>query len=187
MRCFNSARTLLVAALLLAAAPAGPAQARPTAPPRTAGADAAADTAADAAAAAALASLSFLAGHWRGPFGPDSANIIFDATYTTSEGIVLSASRMLQGGTVTRFEFERFAIVDDALTLTPYPGGKETVSFKYVPSESSAAQAVFTNPRHDYPTQLVYALVEPDHLTITLSAPAAKDPQTMVFDLWRAP
>lgn len=138
--------------------------------------------------AAALATPSFPAGHWRGPFGPAAENAFFDATYTTNDGgVVLSASRMLQAGAVTHFEFERFAIVDNALTLTPFPDGKETVSFTYVPSENGPTRAVFANPQHDYPTRLEYALVEPDHLTIRLSAPAATDPGTLVFDLRRAP
>ncbi|MES2642306.1 MAG: DUF6265 family protein [Myxococcota bacterium] len=135
--------------------------------------------------AAVLAGLSFLTGHWRGPLGPDT---IFDATYTTSDGgLVLSASRTIEAGQATSYEFERFAVVDGVVTLTPFPGGKETVSFRYVPAESAPGKAVFTNPKHDFPTELTYALVAPARLVITLSGKAAGSADVMVFDLAREP
>lgn len=166
---------MLLAALLLAS----PADAGPAAVP--------APTPVAPDPAAVLAGLSFLTGHWRGTVGPPGAGIVAEAAYTSSEGgMVLSASRTLQGGKVTSFEFERFAIVDGIVTLTPYPGGNETASFRYVPAESGAAKAVFANPGHDYPTELTYALVGPDHLVITLSGRAAGNPE-LAFDLRRAP
>lgn len=132
-----------------------------------------------------LAMLHWLEGDWAGTF----AGHRFLARYTSPEGgMILSVSKQIDDGRVTLFELERFHVADGEVTLTPYPFGKAGGdTFKLTDYDPSVKRAMFSNPDHDYPTELTYEQAEPDRLTITLSGKARGSARVLVADLRRVP
>lgn len=125
-----------------------------------------------------LASLSWLAGTWRSDE--------FEATYTTPHGgMILSASKFMQGGRAVYMDFERIQVVDGVVTLTPYPGGKESVPFKLAGYDPKVKKAVFRNPEHDFPTELRYELAGQDNLVIHVAGMQDGKESVMRLDLRR--
>jgi hypothetical protein len=109
-----------------------------------------------------LLDMSWLAGTWQSKD--------FVTTYTLPEGgTLMSVSRYFKDGRTTFFEFEHFAVTDSAVVLTPFPGGKRSVSFRMVDYDPARRRAVFENPAHDFPKQLVYQRAAKDSLYIDLS------------------
>lgn len=154
--------TLLVPAALLAPAPAGAASPEED-----------------------LASLAWLAGRWRGPVGDGT----WEATYTTPEGDkILGMSKELGPEGLRLFEFERFEVVDGAVVLTPYPGGRTpAVWFTLTGYDPAVRRAAFENPEHDFPTRIVFASPEPDLLHIVVTGPAGDDGPGLRLELTRQP
>ena len=129
-----------------------------------------------------LAALRWLAGSWSGPMWGGQ----FEAYYSTPEGgRILSHSRLLMEKRVAFYEFEVFEIVDDALRLTPHPGGKPADPFSLSSLDGKAKKAVFDNPKKDFPTRITYQRVADDKLVITLTDPHKKSGKKEVFTLTR--
>jgi hypothetical protein len=106
--------------------------------------------------------MSWLAGTWQAKD--------FVTTYTTPEGgTILSVTRYFRDGRTTFFEFEHFAATDSGVVLTPYPGGRKSVSFRMTHYDAAARTAVFENPAHDYPRKFVFRRAGPDSLHIDLT------------------
>lgn len=125
-----------------------------------------------------LASLSWLAGTWRSDE--------FEATYTTPHGgMILSASKFMQEGKAVYMDFERIQVIDGVVTLTPYPGGKESVPFKLTGYDAKVKKAVFRNPEHDFPTELRYELASQDNLVIHVAGMQEGKETVMKIDMRR--
>ncbi len=114
-----------------------------------------------------LAQLDWLAGHWEGTFGGQS----FESHYTTSRGgMILSVSKQVSKGQVRLFEMERFVEQEGQIILTPYPFGRASSDdFRLVPTNEGVKRARFISPEHDFPTEIIYELVGPDQLHITIA------------------
>ena len=127
-----------------------------------------------------VASLSWLAGTWRGPMGSGE----YEAYYSTPDGgRVLSENRMLKDGKTMFYEFESWSILDGVVVMQPYPGGKQAASFKL--TDISERKAVVENPKNDFPSRIVYHRKADDRLVITLSDPHGGSPKQQVFNLKR--
>ena len=114
-----------------------------------------------------LAQLDWLAGHWEGTFGGQS----FETHYTTSRGgMILSVSKQVSKGQVRLFEMERFVAKEETIILTPFPFGRASSDdFYLVDFQEGSKRARFISPEHDFPTEIVYELVGPDELHITIA------------------
>ena len=118
-------------------------------------------------AAQDLAQLDWLAGHWEGTFGGQS----FESHYTSSRGgMILSVSKQVTDGRVTLFELERFVEREGEIILTPFPFGRASSdSFRLVDFKAGSKRARFVSPEHDFPTEIIYELVGPDELHISIA------------------
>lgn len=126
-----------------------------------------------------IASMTWLAGDW--------IQDGFEAHYTNPEGEkIFSISRYFKDGECVFFELEKFEIQDGVVVVVPYPKGKESVPFRLQDSyDPRAKKAAFTNPDHDWPTQLSYELVSPDNLLILVSGMQNGKMRIERFDLTR--
>ncbi|HXV78155.1 MAG TPA: DUF6265 family protein [Candidatus Polarisedimenticolaceae bacterium] len=127
-----------------------------------------ADAAGDEEASRRLASLGWLAGHWRGPADEGE----WEAAYTGADGgTILSANKQIVDGRVASIEFERFVVREGQVVMMPSPGGRPSeVHFTLTELDAEARRAVFTNPEHDFPQILTYHRVAPDRLRIDVEA-----------------
>lgn len=101
--------------------------------------------------------------------------------------MILSTSKAFRAdGKLSWLEFERFETQDGRLTVTPYPGGKASVSFTLAEYDPAAKKAVFTNAGHDYPNRITYQRVAEDRLLLIVAG-NSKDAPVMEFSLSRQP
>lgn len=130
-----------------------------------------------------LASMTWLAGYWRGEMWGGE----FHAHYSTPEGgLILSHSRLLKDGQESFYEFEVFGPANDEIVwLQPFPGGRKAVGFPLETLDKEARKATFEQPEKDYPTRIVYHRVSDDELVITLSDPHGDSDKVEVFKLHR--
>ncbi|MDX9857774.1 MAG: DUF6265 family protein [candidate division Zixibacteria bacterium] len=113
-----------------------------------------------------IAQLHWLEGHWRGMLGEN----VFEAIYTSPEGgQILSVSKEFPPDRPAFVEFERFHMVDSFVVMTPYPGGRESVSFTMTAFDSEARLAKFSNPDHDFPNDIIYQAIGGDSLVIEVT------------------
>ena len=123
--------------------------------------------AAPAAATKGVAALAWLEGQWHTEDGK------WEACYSSPVGgEIVSATKKIEDGKVTLFDFERFREVDGVVVLTPFPHGKASVDFKERASTPPAGGkiAIFDNPEHDFPQRIRYTLTADGHLKIMLMA-----------------
>jgi Domain of unknown function (DUF6265) len=90
-------------------------------------------------------------------------------------GVGISGS----GATVGSYEYMRIGKDESGRTVFwGSPQGQAPVPFKMV--WLSAAEVVFENPAHDFPTRISYRRAD-DVLTATISGPGGADAQTWVY------
>ncbi len=130
-----------------------------------------------------LSQMGWIAGTWKGDLGGET----FWTQYTPPDGgLILSLSKTLApDGRATFFEFERWTSQDGSVTMTPYPGGQQSVDFKLQGWDAKVKKAVFANPQHDFPQTLAYELVAEDNLVIQLEGVEGGKPAKLRFDLRR--
>jgi|GEM_PF-2480281 len=113
-----------------------------------------------------FASMAWLEGHWRGED--------IEAYYTSPAGwLILSVSKhYAEDGNSVFGEFEQFAIRGGIVTLTPFPGGKQSEhSFPLVSCDPDRNRVEFENLEHDWPTHFLYESPDNDTLHIVVSGP----------------
>jgi hypothetical protein len=88
-------------------------------------------------------------------------------------------------GQATFFEFERWTMKNGVATMTPYPGGKQSVDFTLDGWNPKVKKAVFVNLKHDFPQSLAYELVSEDNLVIILKGVEGGQTAEVRFDLKR--
>lgn len=95
-------------------------------------------------------------------------------------GILLGINRSGRTERASGFEFMRIAEDGNgAIHFWGSPGGKTPVPFLLV--SSAHREAVFENPKHDYPTRIVYRR-EGDKLLATVSGPGGRDAMSWSFN-----
>ncbi len=125
-----------------------------------------------------LKSLAWLEGTWHGKVGGSD----YEAVYSSPKGgTIVSASKQSQGDRTQMFDFETFEVRGSDIFMTPYPGGKKSVSFRLEGHDPAKQSAKFVNADHDFPKALLYERVGEDRLQISLfgDGPSA----AVTFDL----
>lgn len=120
---------------------------------------AAAAAPAPAAAAPDMRSLGWLTGHWRTATDPLASGPAWteEIWSSTEGGMMLGLSRTHGAYRIRAWEFMRIAREEDGGALFyGSPNGAPPVAFKLV--RASAGEAVFENPKHDFPQRIVYRL-----------------------------
>lgn len=119
----------------------------------------------------------WLGGHW---VREDKAKGSWTEESWLARGDLMVGVGMSGSGEKARsFEFMRIAKdKDGVMTFWGSPQGGPPVPFKMV--SLSAAEVVFENPAHDFPTRIRYRR-EDDLLIATVSGPEGKDAQTWRF------
>jgi hypothetical protein len=90
-------------------------------------------------------------------------------------GTMLGTSLSGRGTRLGDWEFLRLVADADGLTYWASPAGRPPVPFRLV--SASGTEAVFENPKHDYPTRIAYSRTG-DVLTATISGPGGAPPIT---------
>ena len=79
---------------------------------------------------------------------------------------MLGVSRTVKDGKMRSFEYLRVVEQGGGLVYVAQPGGKSATEF--VLTELAGQRAVFQNPRHDNPQQIVYELADEGALSATI-------------------
>jgi Domain of unknown function (DUF6265) len=110
-------------------------------------------TLAYASAAAPPALPGWMAGSW----GGTSAGVEMLEVWTPQGGdSMLGMHRDVRDGRTIEFEFLRIEATTDGVTYWASPGGRAATPFRAV--EQSDRRVVFSNPKHAYPTRILYWL-----------------------------
>ena len=127
---------------------------------------------------ARIEDLSWLSGTWSGEIRGAGSATRFETHYTSPQGgVILSTSKAFRAdGRLSWFEFERFEAREGKLVVTPYPGGKPSVSFTLVEYDPEAKKAVFANPEHDYPNRISYQRTAEDRLQFLVTGDTEGEP-----------
>ncbi len=106
----------------------------------------------DAADRNRVANLAWLAGHWtRAQGGATTEELWLPA----DAGIMLGIGRTVSAKGGRQFEHLRIEERADGVFYVAAPNGGPTTEFKWV--DGSEREAVFANPRHDFPRQIRYS------------------------------
>lgn len=102
--------------------------------------------------AAGISDLSWLEGNWK----ETSKAGIFECHFSSADGQLILGSAKLTGvdGTVSFYELNKIEMVNGDIQLTPYPFGKQGVTFTAI--EVSGTKVVFENAAHDFPRRITY-------------------------------
>jgi hypothetical protein len=115
--------------------------------------------------AEAPADLSWLAGVWATE--PDARGAVTEEFWSDAKGgLMLGASRTLQGERAVFFEHLRLERRDTGWVYLASPRGQNETAFAL--TAHTATSATFENPEHDFPKKISYAL-EGDTLTATVT------------------
>ena len=136
------------------------------------------DIALPAPAKAVIGDLAWLAGAWVGT--RSSGSSIEERWSPPLGGAMLAVSRSVNtSGKMFAFEYLRIIERDDGLVYIAQPGGKTPTEF--VLTELTKTQAVFENPRHDYPKRIVYELSAEGGLSATIGFTKGGAPRRFEF------
>ena len=103
--------------------------------------------------AATIDDLKWMSGRWAATVDGVQMEELWS---TPAGGMLLGMHRDVRPNGKTWFEFMRIAETPEGIVYFAQPGGKPPTPFKL--TESSEGRAVFSNPEHDYPQRLIYAL-----------------------------
>lgn len=129
-----------------------------------------------AAPAADVDDLAWLGGAWVS----ETEEGWTEELWTTPRGgMILGTNRSGKGAVASSFEYMRIVREEDgSISYKASPGGGSPVAFRL--TSSSAHEAVFENPAHDYPTRIVYRR-DGDRLVATVSGPDGANPLSWTF------
>lgn len=111
-----------------------------------------------------LASLAWMAGHWR---AETEGRVTEEGWFGPAGTVMPGLNRTVRADGRTSFEYLR--IVDEGdgrLVYYAQPGGREPTAF--VLDELGPRHAVFINPDHDFPTAIRYEHTSDNTLTATV-------------------
>lgn len=107
-----------------------------------------------AAQARPLAALAFMAGCWRGDAGVDKT---MEENWTAANSdVMLATTRYLDDNTgrTRGWEFSRIVVDSVGIALLPAPDGNQRGRFRL--AASTAGEARFEDPAHDFPKRILY-------------------------------
>ena len=101
-----------------------------------------------------VAALAWMAGEWS---GVDEHGVTNEEHWMEpAGGMMLAVHRDVAGGRATSFEFLRIESTPGGVVYFASPRGKPATPFPMI--ESRAQRVVFENPKHDFPTRILYWL-----------------------------
>lgn len=104
--------------------------------------------------------LAWLAGCWQGQLGEAKVTEVW---LPLAGGTMLGVSRTVRQGKTVDFEFMQLRHQSDGtLAFIPQPGGRPPTVFRL--ARLADGEAVFENPEHEFPQQIVYARQGEDRL-----------------------
>lgn len=109
-----------------------------------------------AGAGSGIAALAWMSGHWRAVEDGKGSEEVWLAP---EGGLMVGASRTLDGGRAVFFEYMRIVEDEHGIRLLASPAGKAPTPFQLI--ESGARRAVFENKEHDFPQRILYWIDEP--------------------------
>jgi hypothetical protein len=111
-----------------------------------------------------LAALAFMAGCWRGDAGTDKT---IEENWTAADSdVMLATTRYLDDNTgrTRAWELSRIAADSAGIVLFPAPNGNQQGRFRLM--ATSAGEARFEDPAHDFPKRIIYRRVDARRLTV---------------------
>lgn len=113
-----------------------------------------------AARAADISRLAWLGGCWKGEAAEPGSG---EHWLPLAGGTLLGVSRTVKQGKTVEFEFMQIrTLAEGQLAFIAMPSGQRTTAFPLL--RLSENEAVFENPRHDYPQRVIYRLDSPTSL-----------------------
>lgn len=95
--------------------------------------------------------LGFISGCWK---GGDRVQILEEQWTKPAGQSMLGVGRTIKDGKTEFYEFLQIREQSDGIFYIAEPNGGKAVSFKLVKVNDS--QAIFENPRHDFPQRIIY-------------------------------
>jgi hypothetical protein len=102
------------------------------------------------------AMLAWMSGRWAGNQGGTAMEEMWTPP---AGGTLLGVHRDVRDGKTVSFEFLRIEAAADGITYWGSPQGAPATPFRMI--ESTKNRVVFENPKHDFPTRILYWLEEP--------------------------
>ncbi|HEY2964543.1 MAG TPA: DUF6265 family protein [Pyrinomonadaceae bacterium] len=112
-----------------------------------------------------ITDLSWIAGDWQ--TAPGARAQIEEHWTTAAGGTMMGMSRTVSGEKTVEFEYLRIEQRADGIYYVAHPKARcPGTDFKL--TRSSATEAVFENPQHDFPKRIIYRKTADDSLTATI-------------------
>jgi hypothetical protein len=133
--------------------------------------------AAGSARPADLRDLAAFAGCWRSAeqSAPAAASYTEEIWSAPTVNLMLGLTLFVRDGRAVQYELTRVELQGDAVVMTPYPNGTAS-EHGFVLTSSSANEAVFEAPEHDYPKRILYR-TDPDGSRTARIDGGAQDPR----------
>jgi hypothetical protein len=129
----------------------------------------------------ALDDLSWITGDWQNE--PGGKTQIDEHWNKPSGGSMIGMSRTVIGDKTAEFEYLRIEQRVDGIFYVAHPQGRcPGTDFKL--TRSSATEAVFENPQHDFPKRIIYRKTGVDGLTASIDG--GEGTKSMEFPMRRA-
>lgn len=124
-----------------------------------------------------LADLSWIAGDWQ--TAPGGRRQIEEHWTAVAGGSMMGVSRTVAGDKTVEFEYLRIEQRADGIYYVAHPKARcPGTDFKL--TRSSATEAVFENPQHDFPKRIIYRKTD-DGLTASIDAGEGSKAMSFVF------
>ena len=128
-----------------------------------------------------LADLGWISGDWQTPGGRRQ---IEEHWTGAAGGTMMGMSRTVAGDKTVEFEYLRIEQRADGIYYVAHPKARcPATDFKL--TKSSATEAVFENPQHDFPKRIIYRKTGDDSLTASIDG--GEGSKAMTFSFKRIP
>ena len=127
-----------------------------------------------------IADLSWIAGDWQ--TAPGGRAQIEEHWTNVAGGSMMGMSRTVAGDKTVEFEYLRIEQRADGVYYVAHPKARcPGTDFKL--TKSSATEAVFENPQHDFPKRIIYRKIGEDGLTASIDG--GEGTKSMAFPMKR--
>jgi len=127
-----------------------------------------------------ISDLSWMSGDWQSPAGSRSQ---VEEHWTKPAGAsMMGMSRTIVGEKTAEFEYLRIEQRTDGVYYVAHPKAQcPGTDFRL--TRSSASEAVFENPQHDFPKRIIYRRIGDDSLTASIDG--GEGTKSMAFPMQR--
>ncbi len=130
-------------------------------------------------AIAGILDIAWLQGAWKGSRGKSGSIKIEERWSPPLGGAMLGVSRTVSAEKMSAFEFLRIIENEGGLVYIAQPGGGAPTEF--VLTKLDSTNAVFENPRHDYPKRISYELTKDGGLKATIGFTIGGSPRSFEY------